>query len=129
MSGSSFRSMVQGLVQTAFGIVGDLNDPISYNSVSSAPYNPVTGVVTTVATPYNFNGVISKFTTTEADNKVVIATDAKLLCAMLDLPITPTPQDTLTSVDPLTKNTLNWKVMRVIATPGQSLWVIHIRGT
>jgi hypothetical protein len=120
-SPGKFRALTQSLVQQAFQITGDLNEAIVYTSVSASPYNPVSGTTSDVTATYNFMGAVTKFGSTEADNKVVISTDAKLLCAYLDLPITPREDDTLTAQG------ITWKVVRVLGTPGQSLWVIHIR--
>jgi len=123
MSGpaNQFRGLIQGLVQTAFVILGDAADAVVYTSVSASVYNPVTGTTTDTTTVYNFNGTTSRFGSTEVDNKVVIATDAKLLCSYLDLPVTPTPEDYLTVIGK------NWKVQRVLGTVANASWTIHIR--
>ena len=116
-----FRSLVQSLVKTAFQVTGDLNEAIVYTRVTASPYDPVTGTTNDTTSTYNFLGTVTKFGSDEADNKVVISTDAKLLCAYLDLPVTPLEDDTLTVLG------MTWKVVRVLGTPGQSFWKIHIR--
>lgn len=125
MSGSAgqFRDLVQGLAQQAFQIAGDLNEAIIYTSVSASSYDTVSGTTTDTVTTYNFNGAVTRFGSTEDDKKVVISTDAKLLCAYLDLPVTPTAEDHLTALGK------TWKVIRTLGTPGSALWIIHIRET
>lgn len=123
MSGylNQFAAMVAGLVQTAIQVAGDMATSIVYSSLAGDTYNPATGTVTSGATTYSFNGVISKFSNSEIDNKTVIIKDAKLICSALDLPIEPRENDTLTG------NGKNWKVQRVLGVPANSMWKIQIR--
>lgn len=136
MSGSfsGFRSMVQTLAQQAFQIAGDLPDAVVYNSNAAPAYDPVAGVATPQTTVYRFNGAVVKFNLQEVDSaairsdsmidsKIVVSTDAKLLAAYLDLPVEPSNNDTLTAQGK------TWKVIRVLGTPGNALWSIHIRRT
>ena len=118
---NAFQAMAQGLVQTAMGIGGDLMDSVVYSSNSAPTYDPVAGASTTTTVTYTFTGTIVRFGLDEVDTKVVVKTDAKLLAAYLDLPVTPTENDTVVG------KSKNWKVIRTFSTPGTVLWIIHIR--
>lgn len=119
---ASFRALVQGLVQTAIQTVGDLAEDFLYQSVGTSVYDTTTGATTETVTPYNVTGIFSRFTTHEIDSKVVVATDAKLTIAYLDLPVTPNVADNITFLIGRT-----WKPVRIISPPGSAAWTIHIR--
>jgi hypothetical protein len=119
---SGFASLIQGLVKTAITIADDLASQVVYTYVSGAPvYDPATGATTTPTTTYAFTAVISKFGQNEADNNVVIATDAKMVCSTLDLPVEPTVSDTMAA------NGKNWSIQRELGTPGNAARIVHIR--
>jgi hypothetical protein len=119
---NAFQAMAQGLVQQAMGIGGDLIDSVVYSSNSAPTYDPVAGVSTPTSATYGpLSAPIVRFGLDEVDAKVVVKTDAKLLVAYLDLPVTPTENDTVVGKGK------NWKVIRTIGTPGNVLWIIHIR--
>lgn len=123
MTGSAqFRALVQNLVQTAIQTVGDLAEDFEYASVGTAVYDTTNGVTTETATIYNVSGIFSRFTSHEIDSKVVVAADAKLTIAYLDLPVTPNVADNITSLIGRT-----WKPVRVMSPPGSAAWTIHIR--
>jgi hypothetical protein len=134
MSGSQFppflgswRNTLQGLVQTAMQIVDDLADNITYTQIIPGAYDTTTGTTTETKNTFTFNGAIVKFKTDETDNKVVISTDARLICAYLDLPIVPTTEDFLFSVNSNVPVPQQWKVVRVLGVPGDAMWNIQIR--
>ena len=127
---SGFRSLVQGLVQQSFQILGDLTESVVYSSVQTAAYNTSTGATTSTVTKYNFNAVLNRFKQEEldtysirAEHKIVSSTDAKLLVAYLDLPVEPNVSDTMVI------NGRTWKVVQYLNVPGSSLWTLHIRIT
>lgn len=123
----SFRSTLQGLVSTAIGIIDDLADNITYTQVVPGAYDATAGTTQDTTTVFKFNGVITKFKTDEMDNKVVISTDAKMICAYNDLPIQPTTEDFVTSSNPSLQAVQQWKVVRVLGVPGDAMWCIQIR--
>lgn len=130
MSGyvNQFAGLVSGLVQTAIQITGDLASAIVYSSQSDSVYTPSTGAVSNTPTVITLNGVVTKFSNNEIDDKIVIATDAKLIVAALDLSVDGTPIEPREN-DTLTANGRSWKVCRVWGVPGQGMWKIQIRET
>lgn len=120
---SGFKSMVQQLIQQGIQIVGDLAETVVYTKVASGLYDPVSGNTTNTSATYTFNAVFGRFGQNEIDGKNVIATDARLTVAFLDLPVEPQAQDSL-----VVKGR-PWKVIRAVGSPGDSVWTIHIRVT
>lgn len=137
---NQFRGLVQGLVQQALQIAGDLTDAVTYTSISAAAYDPVAGTTSTTNAVFSFNGAISRLTSTNeeetsnratgrVDAKVVVPTDAVLTCAYLDLPVQPNTNDTVSSTNRDTGVVTNWRVIKVIGMPANSAWKIQIRET
>ncbi len=120
---SGFRSMVQSLVQQGIQILGDLAETVTFTKTTAGLYDPVTGNTTKTSVTYTFPAVFGRFGQNEIDGKDVIATDAKLTVAFLDLPVEPQAQDSL-----IVKGR-PWKVIRTVGSPGDSVWTIHIRVT
>ena len=118
---NAFRALVQGLVKQAITIVGDLAEPVTYTVNADPVYDPVSGEASATSTTYNFNAVFARFNANNADAQIVISTDAKLTVAFLDLPIRPRENDAVSVKE------LNWTVRRVLESPGDAVWSIHIR--
>lgn len=129
---SGFAALVQGLAQTGIQILGDLASDIVYQPIGTPLYDPITGVSTSSASSISgISAPIFRFGPSEMDQLVVVATDARVIIAALDLPgIIPTENDTITSTQanpggsPVVKT---WKVIRSMGVPGSALHKLHIR--
>jgi hypothetical protein len=120
----SFSALAQGLAKTAIGIAGDLAPTVVYTAVAGPPvYTPATGATVTPTKTYTFNAILAKFGQNELDSNMVIATDAKLIVAALDLPVEPTTMDSMVILGK------TWSMQREVGTPGQALRVLHIRAS
>jgi hypothetical protein len=138
MALNPFRSLVQGLVQTAIQITGDLAEPVVYTQVTGTAYDTTTGQTTQTTVVFGgpgqtpLMGIFSRFQENEVEGRSSarseiriggenIVTDAKITFAYLDLPILPDTSDTLTVQG------RTWKPVRVLSAPGSPVWTIHIR--
>lgn len=118
---ASYAALVQSLVKKAIVMTGDLSSDVIYYSNADPDYDTTTGEPIATTTTYTFTAPVVRFGLNELDSKTVIATDAKLLAPYLDLPVEPRENDTVLA------RGKTWKVIRTIGTPGDSLWVIHLR--
>jgi len=119
---NAFASTLQGLVKTALTVAGDLTASVVYTYVNGEPaYDPISGNSTAVTTTYTFSAVICKFGQDETDSKIVVETDAKMICSTLDLPVEPTVSDTMTA------NGKTWSIQRELGTPGNAARIVHLR--
>jgi hypothetical protein len=140
----SFRTLVQGLAQTAIQIAGDLCVAVAYNPTGTIGYNPTTGAIVNSGTQITgINGLLVRFTDDEVNQVnnsvsdrrlvgVVNPTDMKLLLAALDLGVQPNINDTLITTDTSVQGSpqiKTWKVVRIMSLPGNPLYKLHCRET
>lgn len=116
-----FAALTQNLAQIGIGIAGDLAATVVYTPGGDPTYDPVSGTSTSSVTPISLRAVISRFGFNESDAQVVLLTDARMICAALDLPIDPSQNDILTAKGK------TWKVVRSMGVPGDALFKLHIR--
>jgi len=120
----SFSALVSGLVDSAFGIVGDLAKQVTYVSNGGQTYDVESGkmVESTTSIPA-VRCVATKFKSDEKDDQVAVLTDLKALIPASDLPgIEPKVDDEIVFA-----NGSEWDVRRVLGVPGDSLHILHIR--
>lgn len=116
-----FAVLTQNLAQIGIGIAGDLAAAVVYTPGGDPSYDPVSGTSTSSVTPISLRAVISRFGFHESDAQIVLLTDARMICAALDLPVEPSPNDTL-----VVKGK-TWRVVRSMGVPGDALFKLHIR--
>ena len=139
-----FMELARSLAQTAMSIVGDLAVAVIYTPAGTLVYDPVGGGTTNSSNSLPlFFGVLTRFTTEEMNETnnsmsarklsvIVKPTDAKLICAALDMGIQPTIKDTLVTIDSTTQGypvRKSWIVARVLTLPGNPMFKLHIRET
>lgn len=120
-----YKKLLDDLVSSAVGeLIGDLKDVITYQSFTSAGYNPDTRRNETVfADLTGVDASCYKFRADEKDTTVNVVTDERCLVPSKHIPgITPKETDRIIKVDGSV-----WEVFRVRGVPGQSLWILFIR--
>lgn len=95
------RDSISKLVQSAIKTLGDIAEPIIYNSITLGTYDPNTGEISNTTTEYPLNAVISPIKKIQKGRfpaEVIdgITPNLLILFATIDLPITPNTGDTIT---------------------------------
>lgn len=120
-----FKNLINGLVQTAFDIVGDLKETVTYKQFVEAGYD------TNTSTPINVTNdvpdvqaLFTRFTEEEKDDQVMVLKDWKVLIPATQLPITlgDVAEDTM-----LDSKGKEWNVRRYLGITGGSLHIFHVR--
>lgn len=127
-----FKSLLEGQVQNLMLTLGQedgLAPAQTYLVAGGQTYDPTTRTnVTTNTTVSDVPMVLAKFQVNDADDKVVIATDAKAIIAALDLPgISPKEQDNIVVSEGANIPAGTYDVFRVMGVPGKSVHILHIR--
>ncbi|MDW9531875.1 hypothetical protein RWE87_13285 [Sinorhizobium meliloti] len=120
-----FKNLINGLVQTAFDIVGDLKETVTYKQFVEAGYD------TNTSTPINVTNdvpdvqaLFTRFTEEEKDDQVMVLKDWKVLIPATQLPITLGDVGEDTMLDSKGKE---WNVRRYLGITGGSLHIFHVR--
>lgn len=120
------RESIGKLVQGAIKTVGDIAEPIIYNSKTSGSYDPNTGEISDTTTEYPLNAVISPIKRIKVDARFPseimdgITTDLQVLFASLDLQITPNSGDTIT------RELETYKITKIMLDPAGASTTLHI---
>jgi hypothetical protein len=120
------KNTIQGLVTTAFDIIGDLKSTIDIQYlISLGTYNPATDTEANVtALSSNLQVLFTNFDLNEIDSSIVVETDMKVIVDASKLGgNVPKPTDTILEV----AANIKWNVMRVKTVPGKSIYIIHVR--
>lgn len=120
------KNTIQGLVTTAFDVVGDLKTGVNFHFlISDGTYDPVADTETsTVATVTNVQVIFSNFDFNELDSSVIVETDMKMLVDASKLQgNTFSPTNTATEVVSAKK----WNVIKILSPPGNSIYILHVR--
>lgn len=120
-----------GAVQAAFNALGQIPQPVTYNSkpavTPAGDYNIITGTVTPTQTQYPIKqAVFTKFSEAEIDHDVAPLTDEIMLFPRAQLPaVVISPNDTVIDAQGVV-----WEVRRQLRDPAGITGVlgrIHVR--
>lgn len=117
------KTTIAAAVDTAFKAVGDVKRAVTFVQVTLGAYDPETDTydVTTVDTP--FDAIAVKPTAAELEwYPQANRGGLKLLVKAADVPSKPTLEDYFTI------DTVRWEVIRVNATPDDSLYIVFLQG-
>ena len=119
----AFNALVKDLVSTAFTIVDDLGEKITFQKHVGQTYDIDTGLPTEDLTTFlNIPAVMARFTERELDETVNVLTDVKCLIPAKDLAAIVDKDDEIIRPDGS-----SWDVIKVMGVPGDSLWMLQIR--
>lgn len=123
------REGIARLVGTAIKAIGDIAEPIIYNSHSSGAYDPATGGASYDTIPHSLNAVIAPLSAITYNNlfsnerKEGETPDLSCLFASIDLPITPDSSDTIT------RKGREYKIIRISHDPAGGSYTLYIKRT
>lgn len=120
-----YKSLVEGLVTTAFTALGDLPEAITYHVQATASYDPATSSNDTAADVDTAIplAVLADFTQAEMekDENINGMTDMKCLFPLEGLSFVPSTDDTITAKSAL------WDIKSAKGVPGDSVAILRIR--
>ncbi len=120
-----YKSLIEGLVTTAFTALGDLPEAITYHVQANASYDPATSsndtaADTDVAIPL---AVLAGFSQKEMekDENINGKTDLKCLFPLEGLTFVPSTDDKITA------KSAEWDIEEAMGVPGDSVAILRIR--
>jgi len=112
---------IQTFVKDGLLTLGNLQSTVTYYASGTPSYNATTGAVTVSQTAYSILATLVRYRKEEIDGDAIRVEDKKALIAALNLPVTPTLNDTL--VD----GANTWIVVGANIDPAGALWILQLR--
>ena len=116
------KDTIKNAAKAAVQATGDLALTVTYTRIVPGTYDSATDSTTDTTTTYNNVPVVNvRLTEREVEWFSADVVTQKLLIAALDIPITPSVNDTVTIDGSV------WQVQKVGRVPGDSLWIVFIQ--
>lgn len=116
------RETIQNAIKSGMNAMGNIQETVTYTSVSTTSYNTTTGAITTTKTTTTVAVVFDSYSRREMDGDTIRPEDQKVLVAKGNLTPIPGLNDTITRSDGTV-----WSVLSVETDPVNAHWQLQVR--
>lgn len=117
------RETLNNVVKSAMNAIDDIPEQCTYMAVSATTYTAASSTITKTSTAYlNVKIVFLSYDNRRIDGSNIRPEDQQAILAAVDLPVTPTTNDTITRPDGTV-----WAVVGVRTDLNTAYWELQVR--